>query len=49
VVKRTQSLIQRIGEKVGETIERNEQIQEWIHTFERIDLDDRPGFDRRSL
>jgi hypothetical protein len=48
VVKSTQTLIRRIGEKVGETIERNEQIQDWIRTFERIDLDG-PDHHRRPL
>lgn len=39
MVDTARTLIRRLGEKVEQAIEQNEQVREWLTTIERIDLD----------
>jgi hypothetical protein len=46
VQHKVDKLIDRLGAKVRELAQRNERLSNWLETYERIDLDERPGVPR---
>jgi len=39
----TSKLIDRLGAKVREVAERSDRLSNWLETYDRVDLDERPG------